>query len=335
MKKIWSRLISLLIFITSFGFYPSVASANESKSGAEIQHKKSFVTCSGIDCVSDINVSEPILCEENKNGTKTYKKKIDIKNEFFLSENNEHISGNFLSFYFVYNNKSAILDEKGLMKKKIYNFNNYWKIVDNEEIYTSEEQCIVSQIVSMYKRDSSLHNLENVDEFHIDAICSSTGEVIFNIKSTDTAKKEEKKISEPLVNTVKIKKKLFREVFEKNIEYISDLNSNTVDRYRYITRNIHVIYKDNKGNLLADTVLQATFRYNIGTREVQCLSTSNKEKNEKIDVLMRKCNETRVYGGAYAKIKVKKVKNKNKKNYKESIIIKCDSEGKITTQFVD
>ena len=334
MRKVLSQFMSLLIFLTSLGFCPSLVVADEVRPGWEIRHKKSVVTCSGIDCVSDINVSEPVFDSLDASGNETYRKKIEIKNDFFLSENNDYISGNFLSFYFIYNNNDVTIDEKGLMKDVTYNFNNYWEITACEEVYTSKEQCIISQRVGMYKRDSSLHNLENTDEFHIDVICSTKGEVIFNIKSLDTSPKDEEKISEPLVNTTKINKKLFREVSEKDIEYISDLNNSTSDRYRYISRNIHVIYKDSKGNLYADAVIQATFRYNIETREVQCLSTSNEEKNGEIDVLMRTGNETRTYGGAYGEIKVKDPNSIFGKNHKESIIIKCDSEGKITTQFL-
>lgn len=94
-------------------------------------------------------------------------------------------------------------------------------------------------------------------------------------------------------------------------------------------------YKDDEGNLLADSNIQANFRYNVETHEVQCLSTSNEEQNGKIDVSMRTGNETRTYGGAYGVIKLKDVPSTISKTFEEAIIVKCDSRGKIVTQFVN
>ena len=133
----------------------------------------------------------------------------------------------------------------------------------------------------------------------------------------------------------KLKKRLIREVTERDKEYIRDSESKTDDEYRYITREIYLAYKDDKGNLLADSTIQANFRYNIETHEVQCLSTSNEEKNGKIDVSMRTGNETRTYGGAYGAIKVKYDSGTISKTFGEALIIKCDSRGKIITQFVN
>ena len=50
---------------------------------------------------------------------------------------------------------------------------------------------------------------------------------------------------------------------------------------------------------------------------------------------MRTGNETRTYGGAYGVIKLKDVPSTISKTFEEAIIVKCDSRGKIVTQFVN
>ena len=252
-----------------------------------------------------------------------------------MTNNDDYISGNLLCFYFVYNNDGVFLEDKGIMQDKTYNFNKHWKTTSSEEVYTSPEQCIVSQRVGIYNRDTSLQNLENTDEFHIDIICTNDGELSFYIKDKKISLNESKKVSETTVKTEKLKKKLVREVSEWDKEYIKDDESKTNDKYRYITREIYLAYKDDEGNLLADSTIQANFRYNIETHEVQCLSTSNEEQNGKIDVSMRTGNETRTYGGAYGVIKLKDVPSTISKTFEEAIIVKCDSRGKIVTQFVN
>ncbi|CDB24450.1 unknown [Clostridium sp. CAG:557] len=335
MRKLISCFMMLSFLLTGISFYPNMVFAKDSNSGWEIKHKKYVVTNSGVDCVSDICVSEAVPNGVDSNGNELYRKKVEVKNDFFLTDNDDYISGNLLCFYFIYNNDEVFLEDRGVMKDKTYNFNKHWKTTSSEEIYTAPEQCIVSQRVGIYNRDTSLQNLENTDEFHIDVICTSDGEVYFNIKDTKISLDDREKVSEATVRTEKLKKKLIREISERDKEYIKDIEGKNNDKYRYITREIYLAYKDDEGNLLADSNIQANFRYNVETHEVQCLSTSNEEQNGKIDVSMRTGNETRTYGGAYGVIKLKDVPSTISKTFEEAIIVKCDSRGKIVTQFVN
>lgn len=335
MRKLISYFMMLSLLFTGVSFCPRTAFAKDSSSCWEIQHKKNVVTSSGVDCVSDICVSEAVPGGLDSNGKELYRKKVEIKNDFFLTNNDDYISGNLLCFYFIYNDDGVFLENKGVMKDETYNFNKNWKTTSSEEIYRAPEQCIVSQRVGIYNRDTSLQNLENTDEFHIDIICTNDGDISFNIKDVKISLIDSEKVSETTVKTEKLKKGLIREVSERDKEYIKDSESKTNDEYRYITREIYLAYKDDKENLLAELTIQANFRYNIETHEVQCLSTSNEEQNGKIDVSMRTGNETRTYGGAYGAIKVKYDSGTISKTFEEALIIKCDSRGKIITKFVN
>ena len=335
MRKLISYFMMLSLLFTGVSFCPRTAFAKDSSSCWEMKQKKHVVTNSGVDCVSDICVSEAVPGGLDLNGKELYRKKVEIKNNFFLTNNDDYISGNLLYFYFIYNDDGVFLEDKGVMKDETYNFNKHWKTTSSEEIYRAPEQCIVSQRVGIYNRDTSLQNLENTDEFHIDIICTSDGDVSFNIKDEKISLNDSEKVSETTVKTEKLKKRLIREVTERDKEYIRDSESKIDDRYRYITREIYLAYKDDKGNLFADATIQASFRYNRETHEVQCLSTSNEEQSGEIEVNMRTGNETRTYGGAYGEIKGKYPSKSSSKNFGEALIIKCDSRGKIITQFVN
>lgn len=335
MKKLISYFIMLSLLFTGISFCPNTVFAKELSSCWEIENEKHVVINSGVKCVSDICVSEAVPSGLDSNGKELYRKKVEVKNDFFLTNNDDYISGNLLCFYFIYNKDGVSLEDNGVMKDETYNFDKNWKTTSSEEIYKALGQCIVSQRVGIYNRDMSLKNLENTAEFHMDIICTSDGDVSFNIKDKRISLNDSEKVSETIVKTEKLKKRLIREVSERDKEYIKDSESKVNDKYRYITREIYLVYKDNEGKLLADSTIQANFRYNIETREVQCLSTSSEEQNGKIDVSMRTGNETRTYGGAYGAIKIKYPSSTISKTFGEALIIKCDSNGKVLTQFVN
>jgi hypothetical protein len=124
-----------------------------------------------------------------------------------------------------------------------------------------------------------------------------------------------------------------RETTITDKKYVTDSKLDTNDIYRYITREIHVAYTTETGKLLDEAAIEANFRYNTKTREAQCLSTSNKEKNDKVAVTMRTGNETRAYGGAYGEIKLKYPFGAITKTLDEILIMKCDYSGNIISQF--
>lgn len=333
MKRLISCLMTIILSFTVVSANSKIAVANNLNSALKASQKKYVVTSSGVECISNITVGEAISNGYDLNGKESFRKKIEIKNDFFLTESQEYMSGNLLCFYFVFDNEVASLENDRIIKDKTYSFNKYWKTTSSEEIYKSSEQCIVSQRVGIYNRDTTLQGLKNTDEFHIDIICTNTGEISFNIKSEKNSLNKNEKQLEAKTKIEKINKNLIREVSEKDIVCIDDLNSKNNNRYRYITREIYVAYKDGDGDLIADTTIQANFRYNIDTHEVQCLSTSNEEHKEEIDVTMRSGNETRTYAGAYGLIKLKP--GVMRKSFEEALVVKCDSKGEILTKFVN
>lgn len=297
------------------------------------KHEQYLVESSGVDCISDITVSAPILVGTNENGENIYRKNVELKNDFFRIKRNKYISQNVLNFCFEYSNSGVKLCEDGLKKEENITKSNTWKTSSSEEIFTSPEQCIVSRHVGIYKKATFLDDLGNFDEFHIDIICSVDGEVTVNVKSEESAEKKDTIVSELIVKREKLKDNIIRETTIKDKKSISDSKLNTNDIYKYITREIHVAYTTEAGQLLDEAVIEATFRYNTKTREAQCLSTSNKEKNGKAAVTMRTGNETRSYGGAYGEIKLKYPFGAITKTLYEILIIKCDYSGNIISQF--
>ena len=127
---------------------------------------------------------------------------------------------------------------------------------------------------------------------------------------------------------------MVRELTETHIEQLRDLENAENDVYRYIRRELNLVYKDNKGNIVADVIIHASFRYNIETHEVKCLSTHNIVKQGEVDVETRTGNETRSYGGAYGEIKLKYLTQKGtQKTFKDILIVKCDSMGNVLSAF--
>ena len=68
MRKLISYFMMLSLLFTGVSFCPRTAFAKDSSSCWEIQHKKNVVTSSGVDCVSDICVSEAVSGGLDSNG---------------------------------------------------------------------------------------------------------------------------------------------------------------------------------------------------------------------------------------------------------------------------
>ena len=334
MKKMLSCLMAASMLFVSGLYCPQIALASAEGTSSMAQSvKKQIMTSSGVNCVSDITVSEPVL-DGIKNGQEEYRKKVEVKNDFFVKGDKKCISTNLLSFYFSYNGKDASVDENKLMILQDDDLTHHWKTSSSEEVYNAPGQSVVSQRIGIYNRETIVNDLEHNDAFHVDVICEADGEVTFNIKSLDEAQSEALKISDLMVNNEALKKKITRTMSEKTIEYVRDLQTSEDDRYRYITKEFNLAYTDKDNKLLGGTTIQACFRYNKNTREVQCLSTSHSEGADGIEVYMRSGNETRTYGGAYGEIKVKYPSRGIDKTYREVVVIKCDSNGNVTSKFI-
>lgn len=297
---------------------------------SDVKNINKIITGSTVEYKVDVDISEP-MTYINENGKTEFCKKVEIKNSFFLTHTNEYIAGNLLKIDFKYDNNSVMIRKDGIITAPLYN-DKHWKTSSSEEVYESLEQCIVSQKSDVYNRKNSQAYWKNKDEFHVDVICSPTGEIKFNISYLDkdnnlqlTCKSESYK---------KIKNGLQRYVLEGSKECKHDFMDFNKDKYKYITREMHIKYTNEDNDLLVDTVVKANFRYNTDTNEVQCLSASHKDKFGRVKIKMRTGNETRTYGGAYGIIKLNYVSGCTSESYEENIIIKCDSKGNIISQII-
>ncbi len=308
-------------------------SKRNAKSCWEVVHKKSFLTEDGIKCVCETNISEPIANGFNENGEEIFRRKVEARTDFYFEETGEHLCSLFLAFYFVYDGENAWVEDNNLMREKAHIYNDDWKISANEGIYVAPGQCIVT----LFSHINDKRIRARTDEFHADIICLKTGEIVF--RNVTKGPKEELdtegiRFTDLGLRTEQVRHNLIREVQETNIEQIRDLENDATDVYRYIRRYLDIAYKDNDGNVVAYVIMHATFRYNIETHEVKCLSTHNMVQQGKADASSRTGNETRTYGGAYGKINLKYLTSKGReKTFEDKIIVKCDPRGSVISAF--
>ncbi len=332
-KKLLSLTVSLVMLVSMCPVisFADNKSTPENNFCWEIKDLNKVVLGNEVYNNIDINVSKPHE-RKNETGRSEYIKKVELKNKFFLSGTKDYISGHIKNIYFKYDNENVGVEDEGIESSSVYN-SDLWKTSCSEETYVTPKQCISSQKIYVFKRVNMQKNWKNSDEFHIDVICSPNGEISFNIKSVED---EYNKIKETnaMENNKKIKKGIKRYVIESNKEYTNDLKDDTRDKYRYVTKELKVIYKDEYGDYLGDSLIKANFRYNKATNEVQCLSTSHQESSSRIKVSIRTGNETRTYGGAYGEISLIYMSGCTSANYEESVVIKCDSKGNISSQFI-
>lgn len=288
-----------------------------------------FARGQDVEYCADIVIEDLVKPKVDERNGEFYKI-IIIRNTFSLSDTQKCISESKAYVNFGYDGKNVKIHDGGPLIIPLFNDNKNFKVSSSEETYSSFDQSIVSQSFSVYKRKTAIDNWKKFDEFHLDVICTPDGQIGFNIKSFEDD--QEKKVLTG-INETKLKNGMQREVTEYDIKY-SD-NSDSIynnDHYDYITREIHVLYKDKDGDVAAYSIIRANFRYNKDTYEVKCLSTSHEEKigKEKIKVKMRTGNETRTYAGAYGKLKLERIMGID---CNDNLFIKCTSNGSVISQF--
>ena len=108
------------------------------------------------------------------------------------------------------------------------------------------------------------------------------------------------------------------------------------DTYNYVTRQMKIFYTDLSGKILSRAIIEANFRYNKVSGEVECLSTSHANvlntKHYNLKSFMRTGNRTKNSGGAYGEIDLIHDNGCLKENFEETITITCDSEGNIQSE---
>lgn len=331
MKKILSCLLAFFVGIVGCD---NMTSAAENSSGWELQ-QQTIGNNSGVECISKINVSEPICDGIDDSGLLSYRKKVEANVIYRLIKTNKIINEYSLHFYFEYNNNEVKLSEKGLMKNEIYAEDKIWKISSIEEVHNPPKQCVVSQRVGIYSRENGLQltNLEQVDSSHLDIICTPDGTVTYNIEAVDDSVLYTTKTLETTANREQIKKDLIR-ISSTTVEKYDDDNFKD-NSYKYLTVKNHITYENNNGKILGDSIIKSNFRFNPATQEVVCLSMDNEHKEGNIDVNIRTGNILRSSSGAYGELTLKYPVGAIQKTFKESLVVKCDNKGEISCQFVN
>lgn len=274
-------------------------------------------------------------CAQDK---KEFYKKAKFSGIFLNSSSNEAILTNGLEITFKYDKEKAYIDNsKSDVLKTIYSSNeSKWKISSKEEIFCAPTQCIVSQQSNIYQK-TSWYNLKRswdyYDNFHIDILCSPTGEIDFNIKSSPHLSNDSFSLTNVSTNHKELDNGIIRQ--EKIKDYVYNKNE-TSDKYNYLTRKIELLYKNSLGNNIAVVKLESNFRYNKMTKEAECLSTIHREavicEDDSIYVHSRTGNETRSKGGSYTTIDLEHLINDDECDFDSIVKTTCDFDGNLVTE---
>lgn len=276
----------------------------------------------------------------DSNGNKFYQKKVRVAGLFFKNdEDKENAITNEFEVNFSYNGSVAwINDINKDIKASITSIpKSKFKGSTCEKILNSDNQCIVSERINVFKKktNKAKKKWKDADNLHIDAVCSPTGEIAFYSKDYRKTQSLVKEVSE---TSALLENKVIRKVVEMNklTTANKDGKSPSDDNYNYITREMKIIYTDLSGKVLSKGIIEANFRYNKSSKEVECLSTSHtnviSSKDDNLKAFMRTGNRTKNFGGAYGEIRFTHDTGYLKENFEETIIISCDSDGVIKSE---
>lgn len=272
-------------------------------------------------------------------GSKFYQKNVRIAGLFFKRKDKKSVISNEFEVKFCYNGVSAWVEDinKDIKANAISVPHSKFKVSTCEKVLNSDNQCIVSEQLSVFKKktNQTKKKWKDADNLHIDAVCSPNGEIIFNSKDY---RKTLSLVNEVSEKNVSLENKVIRKVIEvdKQTTKSKDRKDSTDDTYNYITREMRIIYTNLSGKVLSKAIIEANFRYNKVSKEVECLSTSHanviSSKDDNLKSFMRTGNRTKNSGGAYGEIKFTHNTGYLKENFEETIIISCNSDGIITSE---
>ena len=182
MRKLMSILLaaSFVFGFCQFGVFASDSS--EEISWASIEKKKLYLGNS-IVYLANLKIGKPREVV-NENGEKEYHKKVKVEGNYFITGKNEKILSSDLEMDFKYDGKSSSIVDKDI-EREIKSENKKWKLSSSEEIFKSSSQSIVSEkmLISKKKKNSVRKKYKEIDNFHIDTVCTANGEINFNLKS--------------------------------------------------------------------------------------------------------------------------------------------------------
>lgn len=121
-------------------------------------------------------------------------------------------------------------------------------------------------------------------------------------------------------------------------EYFIPNNKTCNYKYLKVIKNITYMDKLNKKNI-ATSSIESTYRYNINTREAECLSSTytlgNYNDEYLLDVSSRSLNKNTELGCAMMNVNFSNIKSIRKTLDKENSEITCDYQGKINSFNID
>jgi len=344
MKKVMSLLFSFLLLICNFSL---VSFASEDKN-IEVQNikwqtkgEKSVNLSDGITYNLKFYISDNLSSNEAGGDNWNYKKVL-LAGSFYDEEKNKLNLDNFLEVKFKYNGNSAIIEdpEKDIVHIPKVNETKRLKVVEKTDIYTAPNQCILSNQTDVHKKRKWYDfrkTWDNLDNFHADIVCSNNGEVEIYFESLSDGS-----MQESCFNLISNESETLKHNITRNIKVgdkIYKQNDNAKDKYEYKTRLIEIDYLNKENKLCLKLEIEANFRFNKATHEVECVSTSHRETDfdddwEVYSVFLRSGDETKNKGGAYGVIGVENSENSTCKSYEENISIKCDKTGNIINDIV-
>lgn len=347
MKKVLSLLFSFLFVIFNFSI-ASFAKENDDTIVKLLKNqnvtwqskgKKLIYLSDGISYDLGYFISEDL--SENKEEENNYKyKKVLLAGCFYDEEKNNLNLDNYLEVKFRYDGKSAIVvdPEKDITHFPKVNQFKKLKVIEKTDIYTSPNQCIVSNQTNLNKK-RKWYDLrktwDNLDNFNIDIVCSNNGEIKINLESFSTPSTEDfyinsissrsELLNHNITRTVNISDKIYK---QKDAE---------PDKYEYKSRIIEIDYLNAENKLCLKLEIEANFRFNRATNEVECVSTSHRETSldddfEVYSIFLRSGDETKNKGGAYCVIELADNTSAISYDLEENISFKCDKIGKITSE---
>ena len=345
MKKVLSLLFSFLFVICNLSI---VSFANEDEENItkllkeqnvnwETKGEKRVNLSNGISYDLSFYISEELPNVNNENNGKY--KKVLLAGSFYDEEKNKLNLDNYLEVKFKYDGKSVIIEdpENDIIHLPKVNEVKRLKVVEKTEIYTSPNQCILSNQTDINKKRKWYDfrkTWENLDNFHVDIVCSNNGEVKVNFESlsdmpgqdfdVNNISNRSAALSQNITRVVNVSDKIYKQ------------SNDEKDKYEYKTRTIEIkyMYED---KLCLKLEIEANFRFNRATNEVECISTSHRETEldddlEVYSVFLRSGDETKNKGGAYCVIELANDADSEIDDLEENISVKCDNSGEITSE---
>lgn len=281
--------------------------------------------------------------EENQSDKDSYKcKTVVLTGKFYDANKNKLDLDHYLEVKFKFDGNTAMIEdpEKDIISMPKINETKKLRTSEQLDIYTAPNQCILSNKIEINKK-RKWYDLRktwrNIDDFHADIVCSNDGKITLNFQSIEDLPGQDFSINQISDESTKLSHGVTRRVVVLDKVYKQD-NAES-DAYEYKTRTIEISYLNKDNKLCLNLGIDANFRYNKATNEVECVSTAYRETDldddwEVDSAFFRSGNETKNKGGAYGIINIENSLSYLGEEFEENISIKCDKNGTISNDVI-